>query len=55
MTSHFAEDTSVIAFHRVRETPTDLHAACGIGIGVLLGIAMWAVIVAASVAVIGWL
>ena len=46
--------TSSIAFVP-SDTPTDLRAACGIGIGVLLGTAMWAAIIAVSVAVMGWL
>ena len=54
MATYLARDTSTIEFRRV-ETPPDLHAACGIGVGVMLGIVAWAAIIAVSVAVMGWL
>jgi hypothetical protein len=52
MTSRIAANISSVGFRPV-ELPTDLHAACGIGVGVLLGTAMWAAIIAVIVAVIG--
>lgn len=51
MAAHLARDIRVIEI-RHAETPPDLHAAYGIGIGVLLGVMAWAVIIAASVALI---
>lgn len=44
---------STIKF-RHANTPPDLHAACGIGVGVLLGIVAWTIIIAVSVAAMGW-
>jgi hypothetical protein len=35
-------------------TPTDLRAASGIGVGVLLGIVAWTVIIAVGVAAGNW-
>ncbi len=46
MAGNLAEDTSVIESPRA-ETPPDLHAASGIGVGVLLGVVAWVVILAA--------
>jgi hypothetical protein len=58
MTSRIAGNISIVGYRsaelrRRAELPTDLHAACGIGVGVLLGIAMWAAIIAVSIAVTG--
>ena len=58
MTSRIAGNISIVGYRlaemrRSAELPTDLHAACGIGVGVLLGIAMWAAIIAVSVALLG--
>jgi hypothetical protein len=46
---HVAEHAAVLEFRRA-ETPSDLHAACGTGVGVLLGIVAWAAIITVSVA-----
>ena len=36
------------------ETPTDLRAASGIGVGVLLGVVAWMAIIAVGVAAMRW-
>jgi hypothetical protein len=43
MASYLTEDTSAVESRRA-EIPPDLHAAYGIGVGVLLGVVAWVVI-----------
>ncbi len=53
MLLRFPVVTSYIGF-LPSDTPSDLNAARGIGVGVLLGVVAWAAIIAVSVAAMVW-
>jgi hypothetical protein len=51
--SRFGKYTSIKRF-RLPDAPPDRRAACGIGVGVLLGVVAWIAIIAISVAAMRW-
>jgi len=53
MVLRFPLVTGYIAFLPA-DTPTDLRAASGIGVGVLLGVVAWMAIIAVGVAAMRW-
>ncbi len=53
MILHFPVATSYIGFLPA-DTPSDLNAAQGIGVGVLLGVVAWIAIIAVGVAAMSW-
>ena len=53
MLLRFPVATSYVGFLPA-DTSSDLNAAQGIGVGVLLGVVAWTVIIAVSVAAMAW-
>jgi hypothetical protein len=51
--SRFGKHTSIKRI-RLPDAPPDRRAACGIGVGVLLGVVAWIAIIAVSVAAMRW-